>query len=342
MTRVLCSVLSLLAAVPQGPSSDALIKRLQSPDGRVRVEACAAVVTTPSSDPRVIKAVLAAKEHEPPAVDAMQTVNYQALLALEACGAAAVPILIAGLDDRRLLQRAAGALGSLRPIDPRTVPALRKCLAANAADTASNCSVVLAIGALGADAKDAVPDLIGLAKSRSLLGGTLSGSPAGLFYGNVITAMGMIGPGAAAAIPTLLTLAATEKGLNAPMVRRQSLEALGEIGFGVATDAKTAARQTAAIFAALRKGRTDVDASVVTKAEAASALLDPDYDAPVKARELGLRHRDARIRLQTCRILGAMGNGGAAARQALENAANKDTDEAVRKAAAAALLGIGG
>ena len=142
--------LALSAVLPQGPSAGALIKDLQHKDPRVRIAACEAVAKSPSTDARVIKAVLAAKEHTTMPQSAFETVHHHAVRALEACGVAGVPVLIDGLADRQLRTRAAGVLGTLRPVDPRALPALRKCLAANAADTAGSCAVVIAIGALGA------------------------------------------------------------------------------------------------------------------------------------------------------------------------------------------------
>ena len=338
MIAVLSAVLPLLTAVAQAPGPAALVRDLQHKDPLVRIRACVAAAKATAHEPALIKALLAAREYPVPPPSAMDSVDFHAVAALQACGQNASPMLIEGLGDRQLRDRAARVLGVIRPVDPATLPALRKCLDENIRDPAAMCVVVGAIGALGADGKNAVPDLIALVTSKERLKATLAGNPVSMLFGNALIAFGQIGPEAEAAIPTLLTLAETATGINAPLVRRLSIKSLGQIGFG--PEGAAGAGCAPEILAALRKGCKDADPTVVTEAETASALLDPDCAAPVPARQQGLRHRDARVRLQTCRVLGAMGGKAAAARKELEKMLKDDPDHDVRHEAVAALKRI--
>lgn len=327
-------LIPLVLAVAQAPSTAALLKELQSRDSDVRIRACDASAHAKVSDPRVVRALLNTKDEPAPPQQSTASVRYHAVEALIAAGPDAVPILIEALAERRLLERASSALGRIRPVDKRTIPALRKALNDNTA-APEDSTVALAISALGPEAKDLVPDLVALVASKSLLKGALDGGIVAAFYCDLFFALGGIGPDAGSAIPSLLALTEVEKGLNAPMVRGSSIMALGKIGFG------TSDAQRDQVLAAIRRLLADRDKDVVRKATDAAVLLDAQYKASPDARVNALAHLDPRVRLQACRILGAMGSTAAPAREALERVATKDADESVRRAASTALQNIG-
>ena len=329
-------VLAVAAATATGQDPERVAKDLADRRAEVRIHACEIARDARMSDPRVVAALLRCKEDPG---NAAQPVRDLAIKALVAGGPAAVPALLAALAEVPLRDRACSALGTIRPVDARTPAALATVVNDHSRDHQGAASAAVALGALGPDGAAAVPAIVALLDGKPAQQAALKGDARSLWFGNAMRALGQIGPRAEVAITSLLALADVVDGTNAAAVRRDAIGALGQIGFGTAVASGADGNQQR-VLALLRRRLDDKDGAVADAVRATLAVLDAEYPADAAARMRGLSHQDARIRLQTCRLLGAMGKRAVAARETLQRLATDDADESVRQAAIVALKDI--
>ncbi len=175
-------------------------------------------------------------------------------------------------------------------------------------------AAAVALGKIGADAREAVPEL-----TRALA----DTDPR--VRGEAAAALGAIGPKAAAAVPELARMAVgEEEDLLADLVAK----ALGEIG----------APAVPALISMVRTGKPKVRVRAMT----AIGAIGPKADAALPELSLAIDDRDEEIRTAAAEALGAVGSGPkerAAILPLLE--ALKDEDRIVREQAAKALSQIG-
>ncbi len=153
----------------------------------------------------------------------------------------AVPALIARLDDNKGRSRddavVIEALVRIAPRRSESVPVLCGILSEPASNP-SRIHAVVALGKIGAEAKDAVPDLIKMLEEEP--------GKAGPIRFHAATALGLIGAEAKRAVPALVKLLGDE---NAGPGRRTVVVALGQIGSAAkgAVDALKKARGEAVL-----------------------------------------------------------------------------------------------
>lgn len=248
--------------------------------------------------------------------DKNASVRRAASFALESFGAEAVPALLEGLKSRNVTMRrevagvlrwgrvkipVASLIEALRDEDPR----VRYCC-------------VCALGYLGPEAKDAVPELIKKLNDMKMIRGSEEKSSEDV----VVETLARIG---AEAVPAL-TGALRDKD---DVVRAKAARTLGEIGLPAKPAVPT-------LMTALH------DQSVMVSLESACALVRVGEGPrePIKVLTELLKHQTAEIRWNAADGLRRIGKKGASAVPALIRSL-KDEDVQVRRQAARALEKMG-
>lgn len=148
-------LLALSALADIGPEAKAaapsLLKALGDGDERVRRKAAFAISRLKPAD----------HEYRLTLINALREKNSEDAQTLAEMGAPAVPSLLDALGDKDAGSKAAYALSQ---VGKQTVPALMHCLIAE--DPRTRQYAAQALGALGADAKDAIPLLLSLLKDK--------------------------------------------------------------------------------------------------------------------------------------------------------------------------------
>lgn len=213
------SLLLLLTVMPAAPYKadvNRLLKDLQSKDAVKQDKAARELAAIgPRAVPALIKALKSGTEG----------VVGRAARALGKIGAPAkdaVPALIARIDDNKGRSRDdAEVIEALMQIAPRHNEAVPALCAILREPPSNPCRIhaVVALGKMGAEAKEAVPDLIEMLDEDA--------GKAGPIRFHAATALGQIGTGAKKAVPALVKLL---KDKNAGPGRRTVVVALGQIG----------------------------------------------------------------------------------------------------------------
>ncbi len=250
--------------------------------------------------------------------------------------AAAVPELVRILreeKDPRLLWYTAAAVGEIGPKANAAVPPLIAALGSTLAATGRpvtyahfggfgiskedgpiRLAAAVALGSIGPDAREAVPDL-----TRALTDADSR------VRGEAAASLGAIGPDSGPAVPALAHLAVAEAD---DQIADLAAEALGSIG----------PRAVPALVTMLRTGRATVRVRALTALE----KVGPKAAAAIPELLRALEDRDEAVRAAAAETMGAVGAGpraNAAMIPLLE--ALRDEDPIVRQQAAEALSQIG-
>ena len=247
MSLVLYLSLFTMPAAPYKADVARLLEELKSKDAVKQDKAARELAAI---GPRAVPALIEALKSD------TEGVVGRAARALRRIGPPAkdaVPALIARIDENKGRSRDdAEVIEALIRIAPRrgeAVPALRAILGEPASNT-SRIHAVVAVGKMGAEAKDAVPDLIKMLEEEP--------GKEGPIRFHAATALGLIGPDAKRAVPALVKLLNDE---TAGPGRRTVVVALGQIGPDAkgAVDALKKARDEAVLRDAADKALTKIE-----------------------------------------------------------------------------------
>ena len=221
------------------------------------------------------------------------------------------------LEDDTSSQRSAASAceAALRGIGPASVPPLLRLI--KSTEPKARVQAVRTIGALGPDAKPAVPHLIGLLSHPDI-------------RAEAASALGRIGMPARAAVPMLISAVKNRD----PALRIRAAEALGRIGEHALHQMRPSTSRT--VVSALAAALKDPDRRVRAAAATACARIGPQASAASPELVTSLSDSQSSVRLASLRALGRFVQHSDPEQNALLGCL-KDADRRIRVGAAKAI-----